>query len=130
MNPNFEKEVTSNEPRKGSIKFHYCQWFYKDIPIFQERIFNLRKVNSKSPPAHIFNATMNLPSSEYWADGTYHDLNKATSDAQKYGARVCKDFYCDDNDLTFFLIFNDFNKVILYAYEQLLLNKILIDKKD
>jgi hypothetical protein len=79
-----------------------CDWFTTD----KHHVFHERTYTPRSP--------FRVMVSHYWA-GTYTDLALANLDAKTYGAHVEREFYCDDQNPAWFLIFNDWGKACAYA---------------
>jgi hypothetical protein len=116
----FKNLVHCTEIRKANTSQDYCDWYYKDIHIFHERIDgSLGRMSYKPTPAQLFHLSNSNYDSSYWGETTYTDLELAKSDAKKYNARVQQGWYCEAPDLHWFLIFNDLDKAIEQAYDEL-----------
>lgn len=58
----------------------------------------------------------------YWPNKIYKSFLTAQEDAKKYGGEVTECFYCEENNKTWFIQFNDFEKAAKYC-EDLQVNK-------
>ena len=123
----FKNEVICSESRRGSRSFDYCNWFLGKLQVLHERDYNFGNVPDwKSPPSHHFNFITREPSFHYWSEAIYSDLDLAKREAKKYGAIVRQGFYCDADNLYWFLIFDDLDKALFHAFESLTISKNMV----
>ena len=101
----FKNKVEARNPGHINRWTECCDWYFNEIELFHER----------SSWAQKFGMT----GLEYWSNSIYTVLSLAESDAKKFGAIIQKSWYCDDENPTWFLIFNDLDKVIEYSHYQI-----------
>lgn len=70
-------------------------------------------------PAMLFHEANKSVTSSYWSETIYSNLELAKADAEKYNATVQEGWYCDADNMHWFLIFHDMDDALLQAYEQL-----------
>ena len=66
----------------------------------------------------IFHFINNEPRSSYWPFPVYTDKTLAETHAKKYGGEEIDCFYSDPHNPTYFVSFNDFDKVSFYLYSE------------
>ena len=116
----FKYRIIASEGRHGNRNMDYCNWFFGNIEIFHERTYwnsGIPKFNST--PAQRYHFLKSGPKTEYWGQTTYSDLELAKKEAKQYNARVTKEFYCDDDNPHYFLIFDDLDKAIEQSFNEL-----------
>lgn len=114
----FRAKLKASDQIQVNRKTDGCNWFYGKINLFHNRTHwgMNRKLPRVNTPSTIFAGIFSKPWDSYWA-GCFTDFNLAEETARKYGGEVEKDWYCDDNNPTWFLIFDDFDKVTKFVYE-------------
>lgn len=116
----FKEKVIADEPKNGNRSMDYCSWRLDGKHVLHERVYwNSRIPSHKATPAERFHFLTSKPRWQYWGAVTYADQALAKSDAKQYGAIIQKDFYCDDNNPTWFLIFDDLDKALSYTFDKL-----------
>lgn len=120
----FQESLIAKNQVQVNRKCDACDWFWGERNLFHNRTWwgmsripsNLKP--SQHTPAVIFSGLFNDIKDSYWI-GSYTDLALGEADAAKYGGVTEKEFYCDDENPAWFLIFNDWDKVCKYAYDKL-----------
>lgn len=123
----FQKKIRAKNPSHINRTTDACNWFLGEIELFHERSWWGRPMElpQKPTPAQLFYNILKEPRFSYWANSCYTSQTKAEQDGKKYDGKVVKDFYCDENNPTWFLSFNDLDKVIKYSYDKLVENKVI-----
>lgn len=118
----FKTKVEARDQRQINRNTDACNWYFEDVELFHERTrwggFDNRPTKTRTI-AQLAALAFGHTTTSYWSYTTYADLDLANLDASKYGAVVEKEFYCDDNNPYWFLIFHALDKAIEHAFDQL-----------
>lgn len=102
-------------------KIDACDWAYEGKELFHNRT-SWGRVNATSrlsqTPAQMFHGIFNGLRESYWA-GLFTNKDLAEIQSKKYGATVEEDFYCNEDNPTWFLIFDNFDKCAEFVYDEL-----------
>ena len=103
----FKEDVRAVNQRHVNYHTDCCDWVFGEQRLFHER---------HTMPWNFTASSF----SNYWSETTYTDLKLATRDAEHYGAQVEKEWYCDDANPSWFLIFHyDLDKALRHAFDML-----------
>ena len=117
----FKNGLTAINQIHVSRKIDACDWAYDGVCYFHNRTY-WGRVNASNrlanlTPAIVFNGIFNDTKDSFWA-GFFTDEKLAETKAEQYGAVVEKDFYCDDDHPSWFLIFENFDKCAKFIYDE------------
>jgi hypothetical protein len=103
MNPTpFASSLIARDAMHVNRLTDACNWYAGDVEVFLER-------------AHFPWSPFKPMSVEYWPNVVYASLALAEREAVQYGGKVTECFYADPDNMTWFLRFDDFDKVAAYA---------------
>lgn len=101
-----------------------CYWF-KEHRLFHERTnWGAPKPSLWKTPAQKLHGILTEPNTWQWTNSCYIDKQLAEKDAKQWGGYVQKDFYCEDENPTYFLAFEDNEKALRFCYDKLEIDKL------
>jgi hypothetical protein len=100
----FKSKLTAYGATSISRTTDQCLWYVDGRQVFLERA---------TFPWNIFEKSY----VRYWSETVYADYSAAELDALCYGGRVEQCFYCDEDNPTWFLIFDDIDKASAHALD-------------
>lgn len=116
----FKFSLTAENAISVNRKTDACDWFFNGIYVFHNRTYwgTNRNYNKKSL-ADIFHGVFQETRDSYWGNVTYTDKKLAEKEAKEFGGEVEEEFYCDEDNKTWFIIFDDFDNAARYTYKRL-----------
>ena len=122
----FTNSLTAKDPRVINRKTDACDWYFGhpskgEIEICHERThWGMSKAQTLHPtPAQIFYGIFNDINSSYWTNVIYTDKELGEREATQYGGELEECHYCDENNKSYFMVFNNFDKMAGFMYDKL-----------
>lgn len=110
----FCNSLVSTNPRHVNRTTDAFDWVFpqkNNLEVFHERAY--------FPWSRFKKSTFS-----YWTNKLFNNINEAEKEAEKYGGKAVQSFYCDENNPTYFLSFNDFEKAARFVYNDLEIEKL------
>jgi hypothetical protein len=121
----FQEMVDIRNPievnRRGTMG---CDWFFGKTHLAHERTY-LHHPGKFKTSGQLFSMAFKQIRSVYWIMESIQNKQIAEKSAAKYGGHVEMEFYCDENNPSWFLIFDDMDKMLRYCYDTLVNNKVI-----
>lgn len=122
----FADSLVADNPRVISRKMDACDWYFEHptkgkLNVCHNRtIWGAHRTKELHPtPAQVFHGIYKEIRDIYWTNVIYTDKELGNKEAKQYGGELEECFYCDEDNLTYFIAFNDFDKMAGFMYDKL-----------
>lgn len=99
----FKERLLAKNPIHVNRNTQGCDWYFDDLCICHNRTHF---------PHNVFKDIID----SFWANTIYTSIKEVKRDASQFDGEVKKEFYCDEENPSWFIIFRDFDKVCEYMF--------------